>query len=239
MHTYFTSLDLFRQPMYLLSTLLFPSMFFWFFGIPNAQGKESLALLMSSFCCFAILTVVLFQFSVGIAQDKDSTWYYYLRSLPGPRGVLITSRLISGLIFSLLGVAAVIFTAILFSDFEVTDILWGSFLSRLYFGALPFAFLGIALGLAVGSRSILPVANLTYLPMSFAGGLWLPPEILPKVVQNISPYLPTRMYGELMWSSVARTGVETQYVLGLIAYGFGFLVIAVFLHHREQEKSFS
>ena len=97
--------------------------------------------------------------------------------------------------------------------------------------------MGICLGLAVGSRSVLPLANLIYLPLSFAGGLWMPPNILPKIVQDISPYLPTRMYGELIWASVLKQNLEMKYVWGLSAYAAIFLVLALFLFRRLEEKN--
>ncbi len=237
-HTYYTCLELFRQPMYIVSTILFPSMFFWFFGIPNAKEPGAISMLMASFSCFGVMSVVLFQFSVGISQEKDSTWYYYIRSLPYPRGLLLTSRLFSGLLFSMLSIGGVIATAIVLGNLPVADVSWCDFLIRIYLGAIPFALMGICLGLMVGSRSVLPVANLIYLPMSFAGGLWMPPDILPKLVQDISPYLPSRMYGEMMWASVLNGTVEAKYVWGLVIYSIIFLVLAVFLYRKEEERSF-
>ncbi len=237
-NTFYTCLELFRQPMYIVSTILFPSMFFWFFGIPNAQAPGAIQLLMSSFACFAILSVVLFQFAVGISQEKDSSWYYYLRSLPYPKGLLLSSRVLSGLLFSLFGVVGVVVTALLFSDLYLADIQWPQFFLRVYLGAIPFALMGICLGLAANSRSVLPLANLIYLPLSFAGGLWMPPQILPTAVQKISPYLPTRMYGEMVWALVLKKSIEEKYIWGLGLYALTFLILALILYRKEEERSF-
>ncbi len=237
-HTQCTCLELFRQPMYLVSTVLFPSMFFWFFGIPNAKETGSIAILTASFSAFAVLSVVLFQFAVGIAQEKDSSWYYYVKSLPYPRGLQLGSRLLAGLLFSALGIGGVIATALIFSDLKIQDILWFSFIAKVYLGSIPFALMGICIGLSVNSRTVLPMANLIYLPLSFAGGLWMPPNILPKVVQDISIYLPTRMYGEILWADVLKTSVEVKNMYGLAAYGVVFLSLALVLFYRVQEKNF-
>ncbi len=238
-HTYYMTLELLRQPMYVVSSILFPSMFFWFFGIPNAKAPGAITLLTYSFACFAILSVVLFQFSVGIAQEKETSWYYYMRSLPSFRGIGLGSRIVSGFILSSFAIAGVICTALAFSDLKFADIDMLQFLFRIYSGAIPFALLGICLGQLVGSQTILPVANLTYLVLSFAGGLWMPPNILPAAIQDISPYLPTRMYGELLWSLALKTNFEPKYLHGLLIYTLVFFVLALFLLRREQEKSFS
>ncbi len=237
-HTQCTCLELFRQPMYLVSTVLFPSMFFWFFGIPNAKEPGAIAILTASFSAFAVLSVVLFQFAVGISQERDSSWYYYVRSLPYPKGLQLISRLLAGLLFSALGIGGVIATALIFSDLKMADIAWLGFLLKIYLGAIPFAVMGICLGLGVNSRTVLPMANLIYLPLSFAGGLWMPPNILPKVVQDISVYLPTRMYGEILWADVLKTSVEVKNIYGLVGYGAVFFVLALVLFQRVQEKNF-
>ena len=237
-HTMYMCLELFRQPMYLVSTVLFPSMFFWFFGLPNAKEPGSIAILSSSFACFGVLSVVLFQFGVGISQDKESSWYFYLRSLPSRKGVVLGSRVLAGILFSMLAIFGVFATALIFSDLKIVDIEWIRLLSLLFCGAIPFALLGICLGLLVNSQAILPVANLVYLPLSFAGGLWMPPNILPTAIQKISEYLPTRMYGEIIWASVLKREVDHKYVYGLLTYGIVFLLAAFFLSKKEEEKSF-
>ncbi|MBC7754734.1 MAG: ABC transporter permease [Moraxellaceae bacterium] len=238
-HSYFLAIELCRQPMYVVSSILFPSMFFWFFGIPNAKTPDAIIFLTYSFSCFSVLSVVLFQFSVGISQEKETSWYFYLRSLPSYRGIILGSRIISGFIFSSFAVAGVLCTAFIFSDLKLADIDWVLFLIRIFAGAIPFALLGICLGQWVGSKTILPVANLVYLVLSFAGGLWMPPSALPTAVQKISPYLPTRMYGELMWSVASKIPTESRYVYGLGIYAAIFLFLSIWLIKREEQISFS
>lgn len=237
-HTYYTCLELFRQPMYIVSTILFPSMFFWFFGIPNAKEPGAISILTASFAGFAVLSVVLFQFAVGISQEKDSSWYYYVRSLPYPQGLQLTSRILSGFLFSALGIGGVVLTALYFAKLPYQDINWLDFLFKIYLGAIPFALMGICLGLAVNSRTVLPLANLVYLPLSFAGGLWMPPHILPTAVQEISIYLPTRMYGEILWASILSKEIEKKQALGLAVYAVVFLLLALYLFRKLQEQNF-
>jgi ABC-2 type transport system permease protein len=62
---------------------------------------------------------------------------------------------------------------------------------------MPFCALGMALGYAAGPTSSPPLVNLLYLPSSFASGLWLPVEVLPRAVQTISPWLPPYHLGQL------------------------------------------
>lgn len=238
LHTYYLTIENLRQPMYLVSTFIFPSLFFWFFGIPNAPDEDGLAMLTASFSAFAVLSVVLFQFGIGVATDRETSWYSYLRVLPSPRGLLMTSRILSGFIFAALGVLGVLATAKFLGDLPFASYNWGAFGLALFLGAIPFACLGLILGLIVSSRSATPVLNLTYLPLSFAGGLWMPPNILPKIVQNISVYLPSRYYAEIVWATVLGKEINSRDLYGLIAYAVGFMVLLTVFVRREEDRNF-
>lgn len=238
LHTYYLTLENIRQPMYLVSTFIFPSLFFWFFGIPNAPDSRGLALLTASFCAFAVLSVVLFQFGIGLANDRETSWYSYLRVLPAPRGTSLVARIFSGFIFAALGVLGVLATAKFLGNLDFALYNWSLFLCVLALGAVPFACLGLTLGLMVSARSATPVLNLTYLPLSFAGGLWMPPNILPKVVQDISEYLPSRHYAELLWATLLGGEIQRRDFAGLIIYTAILLTILILMLLREQDRNF-
>ncbi len=238
LHTYYLTVENLRQPMYLVSTFIFPSLFFWFFGIPNAPDENGLAMLTASFSAFAVLSVVLFQFGIGVATDRETSWYSYLRVLPAPRGIQLLARILSGIIFATLGVLGVLATAYWLGELPFGNYYWGAFAFAIFLGAIPFGCLGLILGLLVGSRSATPVLNLTYLPLSFAGGLWMPPDILPKVVKKVSIYLPSRYYAELVWASVLGTKIEDRDLYGLLGYAIGFTIVLVILVRREEDQNF-
>ena len=238
LHTFYLTLENLRQPMYLVSTFVFPSLFFWFFGIPNAPDARGLAQLTASFSAFAVLSVVLFQFGIGLANDRETSWYSYLRVLPAPRGTVLVARILSGIVFATLGVAGVLATAKLFGKLDFAPYDWGLFAATLAMGAVPFACLGLTLGLLVSARSATPVLNLTYLALSFAGGLWMPPNILPQVVQDISEYLPSRHYGELLWATLLGGEIQRRDVMGLAITSAILMTVLIVMIRREQDRNF-
>lgn len=237
-HTYYITLELLRQPMYLISTLIFPSMFFWFFAVPNATDETRALMLTGSFAGFAILGVMLFQFGVAIAQEKETPWASYLRVLPVPGWLPLASRVISGLFFAIFAVLGVIATAELTTPLVFEVDVFQKFFGVLLLGSIPFGLLGLVIGLWCKPATALPVGNLVYLPLSFAGGLWVPPNALPDAVQKISEYLPTRMFGELIWNSLLSTPLEARYPWGLFGYGLGALLLGAFLYQRREEQTF-
>lgn len=237
-HTYYQLVELLRQPTYVLTTLLFPAMFFWFFGVPNAKDSASASVLVGSFCCFGVLGVVLFQFAIGIAQEKGTPWAHHLRLLPLHGSLLILPRVINALILSLLAVIAVVLVGSLTTPFEWEQTSWPLGLTALLAGALPFALLGATVGYAADARSVVPIANLIYLPLSFAGGLWLPPQALPDLIQKISIYLPSRLFGEIVWAVFSKQPIQGSDLWGLLSYTSIFAISAVILFKRCQEQEY-
>lgn len=79
---------------------------------------------------------------------------------------------------------------------------WAQLFATLLAGGASFSTLGFALGYWASPRGASPVANLVYLPLSFASGLFIPLANLPQVVQDAAPYLPTYHFAQLVWRAV-------------------------------------
>lgn len=189
-----------RQPAYVVSTLIFPSLFFLFFALPNADSPEKANFLLGSFSIFAVLGVIFFQFGVFVAQDKESLWFSYQKSLPVQFWKILAAR---GLVAMFFGFLAFYLVAIVVFSTTDANIGWQKFLGLnflLFTLSIPFCGFALILGLSISANSILPVCNLIYLLSSFAGGLWMPPNALPKAIQPLSEWLPTRAFGEIVWT---------------------------------------
>ena len=105
---------------------------------------------------------------------------------------------------------------------------------------LPFIGLGLAIGYVSGPNSAPAIANLVYLPLSFASGLFVPPNQLPPLVQQIAPYLPTYHAGQLAWATLGASSTSsTAAVAWLFAYALAFFALALLASRREEQQKFS
>jgi len=104
---------------------------------------------------------------------------------------------------------------------------------------VPFIALGFAIGYLSGPNVAPAAANLVYLPLAFASGLFLPLSQLPAFVQHIAPYLPAYHYGQLAWSAVGAASeplwVATAWLAGFTVL---FLAIALRAYRREESRKF-
>lgn len=231
-------LETLRQPTYVVTTLVFPSMFFLFFGVPNARDPESAALLTGSFASFGVLGVVLFQMTIGVAQERASFWHQYQRTWPLRPIVFLMARLMSGLFLALLTILFVVITAKSTTELDFQGSQWLWFFITVLLGGIPFAALGVFLGTITTPRSAVPVANLFYLPLSFAGGLWIPPGALSEKVQEFSKYLPTRAYGEIVWACVNSNPLDKKWLALHVSYAALFLALAIWAYQRDEGSRF-
>jgi ABC-2 type transport system permease protein len=117
---------------------------------------------------------------------------------------------------------------------------WINIVVRLLAGSLPFIALGFAIGYSSGPNAAPALANLIFLPLSFASGLFMPLRQLPEFVQRIAPYLPTYHYGQLAWSAV---GAPSEPLLTSLAWLAGYTVLFMALtaraYRREQSLKFA
>lgn len=226
-------LHLLRQPSYVVTTLLFPSLFFLFFAAPNAETPEKANLLMASFAAFAVLGVAFFQFGLDFSQERATAWYRYMRTLPASPWTFFAARCLTAIFFSILSAGVVMAVVTIFTPANLGALALLKLTGVLMVGSLPFCVLGLCIGYFVKPATALPVTNLIYLLLSFAGGLWIPPAGLHPKIQEVSTWLPSRFYGEWAWGAALGTGTQAGAILGLAITFLLALPIAVWGHRRS------
>lgn len=235
-HARAMTLELLRHPAYIVPTLLFPAVFFLFFASSAPRAEANLR--MAGFAGFAMIGVAFFQFGVGIAAERASPWERYLRTLPVSVSIRMLARLASAALFAAGAGMVLIATAIATTSVSLSWSRWCVLLAALLAGTAPFALLGIALGYWAPARGALPIANLLYLGLSYAGGLWFSTAHLPGWLARISSGLPTRALSDALGAAVGG-GVVPGYDIARLA-GFAALFAAVGLlgYRRDQGRRY-
>ncbi len=236
LHARAITLELLRYPAFSVPTLAFPALFFLLF-VSSREEREA-TLLVASFAGFAFLSVAFFQFGVGIAAERESPWERYLRTLPLAARVRFAARLVSGSLFGLASAGLVALTGVATTDAHLSPSRWAALVAALALGAVPFALLGIALGYWASPRGALPLANILYLVLAFAGGLWTTPAHLPSAVASVSPLVPTRQFGNVLWGATEGRLWRPRDWLLLLAWGAGFAALAAWGYRRDEGRRY-
>jgi ABC-2 type transport system permease protein len=236
LHARAMTLELLRYPAFSVPTLAFPALFLMLF-VSSREGREA-TLLVASFAGFAFLSIAFFQFGVGIAAERESPWERFLRTLPLAARVRFAARLVSGSLFGLASAGLVALTGVATTDAHLSPSRWAALAAALALGAIPFALLGIALGYWASPRGALPVANILYLVLAFAGGLWTTPAHLPAAVASVSPLLPTRQFGNVLWGATEGRLWRPRDWLLLLAWGAAFAALAAWGYRRDEGRRY-
>jgi ABC-2 type transport system permease protein len=234
LHARLMTLELVRYPSYVVPTIVLPSVFFLFF-IPAVRVEATAS--MARFAGFAVIGVSFFQFGVGIAAERDTPWETYLRTLPIGPPVRLGARLLSAAVFATAAAALLIAVAVATTDASLAPARWCTLAASLLVGTVPFALLGIALGYWAPSRGALPLANLLYLSLSYAGGLWFRVAQLPHAVAVVSPYLPTRALADALLGAVGP-GFPSRAWAELAIFAVVFGLLAAWGYRRDEGRRF-
>lgn len=238
-HSRIALLDLLRSPSYVVPTVVFPAMFYALFDLQIARTQAAIAdFTMLAFMAWAVIGVALYQFGVGIAQERGRPWERYQRTLPASAAVRFAARVVSALVFGVLAAACVASVARIFTPVDLTALQWLTVFAYSVAAGVPFVLFGITIGYWSSARAAVPIATACNLLLAYAGGLWMPPQYLPAIVARISPFLPTRQFADLLWS-VTDGSVPTHALAGLAIYALVFAGLASLGYRRDERTRYA
>lgn len=234
-----------RIPAFSLTSLALPVLFFTFLGLPFARqtlpnGVSLGAFLLASFAAYAVGSVMVYGFGIGVATERGMKVDLLMRATPVPPAIVILAKVLNAFVFAGISIVVLIVYGVVVGGVRQDLTVWITMIVRLLAGSLPFIALGFAIGYGSGPNVAPALANLIYLPLAFASGLFMPIGQLPSFVQRIAPYLPAYHFGQLAWGAV---GARTEPILASLAWLGGytvlFLLITARAYRREQSLKFS
>jgi ABC-2 type transport system permease protein len=85
---------------------------------------------------------------------------------------------------------------------------WAAVLLLSWFGALPFAALGIIIGYVARPDSVQQISSLVYLLLAVFGGTFVPAEQMPSLMHRIAEWTPAYWVGQLARAPLFHTSVN-------------------------------
>jgi ABC-2 type transport system permease protein len=184
-----------RLPIYSLSTILFPLMFYVLFGLLMNRGGSVNSVtvstyLLATYGTFGVMGACLFANGAGVAAERGLGWLQVKRASPMPPFANFVAKFVVGMIFSLIIELALLALGTAFGGVHIGFVNATKLVGTLVVGAVPFCAMGLAIGFFAGPNSAPAVVNMIYLPLSFLSGLWVPVDMLPKFLQRLATGLP-------------------------------------------------
>jgi ABC-2 type transport system permease protein len=244
LETKYEFLKLLRIPGFWLPTLIFPVVFYLFFGVGFGQQRvgnvRMAAYLIATYGAFGVIGASLLGLGVLVALERGQGWLQVKRTTPMPVAAYFVSKVAMAVLFSSVIVLTLFALGMQFGGIHLTLGKAAALFSILISGSLTFCSLGLAIGYFMGPNSAGPMMQLFYLPMSFLSGLWIPIWILPKPLQTIAFFLPPYHYSQLALGVIGagRGGSTLTHVLFLVISTAIFMAIAYAGWRRDEGKTY-
>jgi ABC-2 type transport system permease protein len=233
-----------RLPAYALPTILFPIVFYIFFGVmfgSRASGPVNMgSYLIATYGAFGVIGASLFGFGVSVALERGQGWLEAKRTTPMPISAYFISKLVMAMLFSAIIVLLLFATGLAFGKVHLSLGQAASLLGILVTGSITFSALGLALGFIAGPNSAAPIVNMIYLPMSFLSGLWIPIIYLPETLQKLALWLPPYHLAQLALRVIGASSNKPVllHVGALAAAAVLFTAIAYVGYRRDEGKQY-
>lgn len=241
-------LEQFRIPVAVISSVVFPALVLLFFVVPQSSVTDSPQASLSAIAqlaVFGVMSAYLFNYGVGVAEDRANPWSAYLRSLPvGPLpGIL--ARAAGAMLFGLMSLLPVLLLGATLTSatdlFTNGDLPWW----RIPFAVavwllcgLPFLALGLLIGYLCTSKVAVAVTQVVFFPLAFAGGMMLPPAAFPQWLDGFSLFLPSRAARDLSIVAITGEGLESGTVVCLLAWTTALTAAALWAARRDQGRRY-
>src|SRR5579885_570761 len=227
-----------RDPFYLFLAVAVPIGFYLLFAglfgdSPHAPGTLSGNVgIMVAMAVYAGIWACLVATGPRLANERSSGWFRHLNLLPISPWKVLAGRALVAILFSLPAMLLVYATGILVHGVQLSIGQWIGIIVLMWIGVWPFALLGIALGYVTNDTTSFGVTYGLYMVLSAAGGLWVPPAILPSTMLTIAKLLPTYHAADLGWRIADGQPIEGISVVVLVVWAVCFLAVATLFARR-------
>ncbi|MEV6305078.1 ABC transporter permease [Actinoplanes sp. NPDC051861] len=234
-HAKFQILEVFRIPIAVIGSAFWPAASMAAFVVPfTRDSPEAATYATASMLTFAVMSTNLFQYGIGVSEDRAQPWDPFVRTLPAGAAPRFIGRILAGLLMMAVSLTPVVLIAKLFTEASLPP---AEFLVIALI-SLPFILMGLAIGYSLPQKAAIVVAQVLFLPLAFGGGLMTPPGGAPGFVEDIAPFLPTGGAVRLMWSAVGGYAPEFWPTVALAGWTAVFATFAVWAYRRDEGRRF-
>ena len=215
----------------LLITIILPALFLLLFSgilggniVPPVLGKP-VNFLLPGMLAVAIISTGMVSLGISTAYDRYYGVLKRLGASPLPRWGLLAAKLLSVLLVEVGQIVLLVALAVIFYGWKPTGAVWSA-VPIVLLGTAVFAGLGMLMAGALRAEATLGGANGLYVLFLAIGGVILPIDHLPGILQPVANVLPAAPLSDALRGSLTSQGVHAGSIVLLIAWAVVVLVAA-------------
>ncbi|WP_028549897.1 ABC transporter permease [Paenibacillus sp. UNC451MF] len=228
-----------RNRKFVVMALLMPVIFYFIFtstidANTEIDGIQWKAYYLMSMTVFGVIGGSLNTISIRFAQERKQGWVQLLKITPLPSGTYVFSKIAAQSILNLGVIVLMFIIGSVFKGVQLTSIQWILCGLWIWIGVLPFLALGTLIGTIRSVEIVQVVSQVLFMGMSALGGLWMPIQAMPSVMQQIALWLPSYRYGQGAWNIISGSSVDWIGIIVLAAYVVVFMILSTYMIKRQE-----
>jgi ABC-2 type transport system permease protein len=223
----------------LVFTLIMPAVFFLLFGLPHKgesldNGQPVTAYIMISLAVYGAM-VATTSGGAMVAVERALGWSRQLRLTPLRPMAYVATKVLTAMTLGLLAVV-VEFAVGAVSGVRLPMHVWLFAGLAAWIGSLVFAAFGLFVGYLAPAENVMQFLGPILAILAMFGGLFVPLEVLPDVMQQIAKFTPVYGIGEIARSPLTGSGFTAAAVANVLLWTAGFGFGSARLFRRDTQR---
>lgn len=226
-----------RNPYYLFWSLAMPIVFYIvftkIFNVETPDKELWAAHYLMSMTVFSVMGSSIMTMGIRLVEERSQGWTKYMRVTPLSDFQYFSAKMFGQTVVHVCSVVVIFTAGILFNGVRLSLLEWIFSAGWILLASLPFLALGSLVGTMKRVDTALGISNVLYLLLAVTGGLWMPIDVLPKIMQNIGMWLPAYHFGNGAWEIVRGQAPELRNILILVGYLLVFMLLSMYIRRKQ------
>ncbi|MGG3564853.1 ABC transporter permease [Neobacillus rhizosphaerae] len=227
-----------RNRYFVFWSLVMPIVFYYIFtNLVNSDVPDKAewqAHYLMSMTVFSVMGSSMMTLGIRMVQERSQGWSTFIRITPLSDTVYFVAQMIGQSVIHLFSITIIFIAGALINDVSLTALKWIMSGIWILLGSLPFLAIGTLIGMMKKVETAAGISNVIYMVLAVAGGLWMPLEVMPKIMQSIAQWLPSYNFGSGAWEIVRGNHPDWKNILILIAYLAVFMLLSKYIRRKQE-----
>jgi ABC-2 type transport system permease protein len=227
-----------RNKYFVFWSLAMPIIFYYIFtNVVNTNAEDPNAWeahYLMSMTVFSVMGSSIMTLGIRMVQERAEGWSNFIRTTPLSDHVYFAAQMVGQTFIHALSITVIFASGAIINGVSLTPFEWITSGLWILFGSFPFLAIGTLVGLMKKVETAAGISNVLYMVLAVSGGLWMPLEIMPSMMQNIGQWLPSYHFGSGAWEIVQGGTPSWKNFLLLITYLALFMLLSIYIRRKQE-----
>lgn len=227
-----------RNPYYIFWSLFMPIVFYIIFTkifqFDVDDRNEWNAHYLMSMTTFSVMGSSIMTMGIRMVEERSQGWTTFVRVTPLSSTVYYGAKMVGQTLVHVLSVVVIFIAGVLVNQVSLSALEWMYSAGWILLASVPFLAMGTLVGTMKRVDTAVGVSNVVYMVLAITGGMWMPMDVLPNVIQKVGLWLPAYQFGNGAWEIIRGQAPELKNILLLAAYLLLFMLLSSYIRRKQE-----